>query len=95
MYICINKLLIMSIELKLNELDEMFSKCGNGVFIMCMSNRGDEIDRFRICRGVWVGENRRVNWVKCKKILNKKGIEFVEGESGWGMRMSRCIDFNY
>lgn len=94
MYICINKLLIMSIELKLNELDEMFSKCGNGVFIMCMSNRGDKIDRFRICRESWkLGS--RVNWVKCKKILNKKGIEFVEGESGWGMRMSRCIDFNY
>ena len=81
----------MSIELKLNELDEMFSKCGNGIFIMCMDN---EMSRFRICRESWkLGS--RVNWVKCKKILNKKGIEFIEGESGWGMMMSRCIDFNY
>lgn len=81
----------MNIELKLNELNEVFNKCGNGVWISCMDNK---IGRFRISRESWKLSSR-VDWVKCKKILNKKGIEFIEGESGWGMRMSRCIDFNY
>lgn len=81
----------MNIELKLNELNEMFSKCGNGIWISCMNN---ERNRFRISRESWkLGS--RVDWIKCKKILNKKGIEFIEGDSGWGMRMSRCIDFDY
>lgn len=81
----------MNIELKLNELNEMFSKCGN-VFISCMDN---EVGYFRISRMNWMGGSSRVNWVKCKKILNKKGIEFSEGESGWGMRESRCIEFRF
>jgi len=77
---------------KLEKLNGMFSKCGNGVRIMCMDDNG-EGNRFRIYRDGELGS--RVNWVKCKKILSKNGIEFIEGESGWGMRMSRGIDFDY
>jgi hypothetical protein len=75
---------------KLEMLKVMFSKCGNGVRVMCMDNKGD---RWRIYRDGDLGS--RVNWVKCKNILSKNGIEFIEGESGWGMVLSRCIDFNY
>jgi hypothetical protein len=76
-------------ESKLNDLREMFSKCGNGVYISYMDN-----GRWRISRGLCeVGS--RVNWVKCKKILDKNKINYDEGHSGWGMQMSRCIDFNY
>ena len=64
---------------KLEMLNEMFSKCGNGVRIMCMDDRGN---RFRIYRGWELGS--RVNWVKCKNILSKNGINFDECESGWG-----------
>jgi hypothetical protein len=41
----------------------MFSKCGDGIFIMRM----DDKDRFRICR-----VDGRVNWVKCKEILSSR-----------------------
>lgn len=71
---------------KLEVLKEMFSNCGDGVFVMRM----DDNDRFRICR-----VNGRVNWVKCKKILNKNGIVFIEGHNGYGMMLGRCIDFNF
>ena len=37
----------------------------------------------------------RVNWVKCKKILNGNNINYSEGDSGWGMMLSRCIDFDF
>jgi hypothetical protein len=76
---------------KLEKLKGMFNKCGNGVNIMCMDDNGNS--RWRIYRFGDLGY--RVNWVKCKKILDKEGIKYDEGESGWGMRMSRCIDFNY
>ena len=74
---------------ELNELNEIFSKCGDGVMICNMDN-----GRFRICRDGY-GNGKRVNWVKCKKILDKINIKYDEGESGWGWMMSRCIDFNY
>jgi hypothetical protein len=80
------------IEKKLNELDLMFNNCGNGVKIYYMGEWG-EVDSFRISRDVGIGS--RVNWVKCKNILNKNNIKFDEGHSGWGMRMSRCIDMYF
>lgn len=78
-----------------NELRELFSKCGNGVLILCMDNENVGGVRWRICRDYVWKKGMKVNWVKCKEILNKRGIDFIEGESGWGMRESRCIDFNY
>jgi hypothetical protein len=80
------------IEKKLNELDLMFNNCGNGVEIYYMGEWG-EVDSFRISRDGEIGS--RVNWVKCKNILNKNNIKFNEGHSGWGMRMSRCIDMYF
>lgn len=77
---------------KLEVLREMFSKCGNGVRVMRMSDEGEK-DRFRIYRNCDLGN--RVNWVKCKKILNENNINFGEGHSGWGMMLSRCIDFDF
>ena len=70
----------------------MFNNCGNGVEICYMDKRGG-VDSFRIYRDYKIGS--RVNWVKCKNILNKNNIRFVEGESGWGMMMSRCIDMYF
>ena len=80
----------MKLEKKLEELNIIFSKCGNGVRIMCIDEEGD---RWRIYR--YFEDGSRVNWVKCKNILNKKGIEFIDGDSGNGKRMSRCIDFKF
>ena len=77
---------------KLEVLREMFSKCGNGVRVMMISDMGEK-DRFRIYRDCDLGN--RVNWVKCKKILNENNINFGEGDSGWGMMLSRCIDFEF
>jgi len=74
---------------KLEILKEMFIKCGDGVFLMIMSEVNEE-DRFRICR-----IDGRVNWVKCKKILNDNNISFDEGHDGYGMMIGRCIDFNF
>ena len=71
---------------RLEILKKMFSKCGNGVFIMRM----DDEDRFRICR-----VDGRVNWVKCKEILNKNEVVFIEAHDGYGMRLGRCIDFDF
>jgi len=71
---------------RLEMLREMFSKCGDGVFIMRMDNK----DKFRIRRN-----EGRVNWVKCKKILNDVNISFIEGNNGYGMMMGRCIDFDF
>jgi len=71
---------------RLEMLRGMFSKCGDGIFIMRM----DDKDRFRICR-----VDGRVNWVKCKKILNDINISFIEGHDGYGMMMGRCIDFDF
>lgn len=71
---------------RLEVLKEMFVNCGDGVFVMRM----DDKDRFRICR-----VDGRVNWMKCKKILNKNGVVFIEGHDGYGMRMGRCIDFDF
>ena len=77
---------------KLEVLREMFSKCGNGVRVMRMSDVNEK-DRFRIYRKCDLGN--RVNWVKCKKILNGNNINYSEGDSGWGMMLSRCIDFEF
>jgi hypothetical protein len=52
--------------------------------------RMDDKDRFRICR-----VDGRVNWVKCKKILNDNNISFIEGHDGYGMMLGRCIDFDF
>ncbi len=72
---------------KLEVLNEMFSKCGDGVNVMCM----DENKRFRIYRF-----DGRVNWVKCKEILKKNNINgFTEGHDGYGMMLGRCIDFDF
>ena len=73
---------------KLEVLREMFRKCGSGVFVMKMSEKNEK-DRFRICR-----VNGRVNWVKCKKILNDNNVSFIEGHDGYGMMLGRCIDFD-
>jgi hypothetical protein len=67
-------------------LKEMFSKCGD-VIIVKLDNDGN---RWRVCKKSLSG---RMDWAKCKKILNKKGIEYDEGHDGYGMRMGRCIDF--
>jgi hypothetical protein len=76
---------------KLEKLKIMFNKCGNeGLMVSCMDNEGN---RWRISRSWNLGS--RINWVKCKKVLEKSKIEFIEGESGWGVYLSRCIDFNY
>jgi len=77
---------------KLEVLNEMFSKCGSGVRVMRMSDVNEK-DRFRIYRNCDLGN--RVNWVKCKKILNGNNINYSEGDSGWGMMLSRCIDFEF
>ena len=74
---------------KLEVLREMFSKCGNGVRVMMMSDVNEK-DRFRIYR-----YDGRVNWVKCKEILNKNSVSFIEGHDGYGMMMGRCIDFDF
>lgn len=71
---------------KLEVLNEMFSKCGDGVNVMCMN----ENKRFRINR-----KDGRVNWVKCKEILKKNNISFIEGNNGYGMMLGRCIDFDF
>lgn len=73
---------------KLEVLRGMFGKCGSGVFVMKMSEKNEK-DRFRICR-----VNGRVNWVKCKKILNDNNVSFIEGHDGYGMMLGRCIDFD-
>jgi hypothetical protein len=76
---------------KYKVLDKMFSKCGDGVNVMCMSDDNDSIDRFRIYR-----HGGRVNWVKCKEILRKNNInDFTEGHDGYGMWLGRCIDFDF
>jgi hypothetical protein len=93
--IIIKKRYIMNdkeIKEKLNELDLMFNNCGNGVEIYYMGEWG-KVNSFRVSRNCKIGS--RVNWVKCKNILNKKNIKFNEGHSGWGMRMSRCIDMYF
>jgi hypothetical protein len=77
---------------KLNELKLMFNNCGNGLEMCYMGEWGGKMS-FRIYRDYKIGS--RVNWAKCKKILSKKGIEFTEGESGWGMRMSRNINMYF
>ena len=56
---------------KLEVLNEMFSKCGSGVRVMRISDMNEK-DRFRIYRNCDLGN--RVNWVKCKKILNENNI---------------------
>lgn len=83
----------MKKETVIQKLEEMFKGCGNGVMICNMNSIGDENFKWRICRSPEYG--RKVNWVKCKKILDKEGIKWREGESGWGWRMSRGIDFEY
>jgi hypothetical protein len=73
---------------RLEMLKEMFEGCGKGVFIMKM----DDNDTFRIMRSRFDGN---VSWVKCKKVLNDKGITFTEGHDGYGIRNGRCIEFNF
>ena len=83
----------MKKEMVFNLLKEMFKDCGD-VLIYSMNNSSDEvIFKWRIRRNWEVGS--RMNWSKCKRILNKKGIKFIEGESGWGWRESRGIDFDF
>ena len=77
---------------KLEELNVVFNNCGNGLELCYMGLRGGK-ESFRIYRDCGIGS--RVNWVKCKKILSKNNIEFIEGHSGWGMMMSRCIDMYF
>lgn len=77
---------------KLEELKLIFNNCGNGI-AFCFMGEYNGKNRFRICRDHKDGS--RVNWVKCKKILSKNNIDFDEGHSGWGMRMSRMIDFYF
>jgi hypothetical protein len=91
-WLCVPFLLYLGIIKKYNIMERlemlrgMFVKYGNGVFVMRM----DDKDRFRICR-----VNGRVNWVKCKKILNDNNISFIEGHDGYGMMLGRCIDFDF
>ena len=77
---------------KLEELKVMFNNCGNGLELCYMGLLGGK-ESFRIYRDYKIGS--RVNWVKCKNILSKNNIEFIEGHSGWGMRMSRNIDMYF
>ena len=74
---------------KLEDLELMFKNCGNGIEFSFMGEFGGK-NCFRIYRDYKIGS--RVNWVKCKKILNKNNIDFMEGHSGWGMMMSRNIN---
>lgn len=73
------------------ELMEMFDGCGD-MDIIGMNNKDGE-GKWRICReNFGIG---RINWGKCKKILNKNGIKFIEGDNGYGKLNGRVIDFEY
>jgi hypothetical protein len=81
-----------NVKEKLEELEVMFNGCGNGLELCYMGLYGGK-ESFRIYRDCEIGS--RVNWVKCKNILSKNNIEFIEGHSGWGMRMSRNINMYF
>ena len=81
-----------NVKEKLEELEVMFNGCGNGLELCYMGLDGGK-ESFRIYRDYKIGS--RVNWVKCKSILSKNNIGFIEGHSGWGMMMSRCIDMYF
>lgn len=77
----------------LEVLKEMFSGCGD-VMVYSMNNDDSEVVfKWRICRKSELGS--RMNWSKCKKILGKKGISWIEGDSGYGLMVNRSIDFSW
>ena len=77
----------------LGVLKEMFKGCGD-VKVYCMNDYDSEVVwKWRITRNGELGS--RMNWSKCKKILDKKGINWIEGEDGYGWMIGRCIDFSW
>lgn len=81
----------MKKEEVLKLLKEMFVGCGD-VVIYSMDNGGGNFE-WRIKRNSNLGS--KMNWSKCKKILNNKGISFVEGQDGYGWVIGRGIDFSW
>jgi hypothetical protein len=65
------------------KLIELLSECGNVIFIDMRSNV------LRVKNRGELGD--RVNWVKCKKILDNNNINYIDGNNGY----NRVIDLFY
>ncbi len=67
----------------INKIKELFKGCGD-VMVHCIdANQG----YYKLYRDSDLG--CRVNWSKCKKILDNQGFEYSDGTDGY----TRCIAF--
>lgn len=67
----------------INKIKELFKGCGD-VMICCIdANQG----YYKLYRDSDLG--CRMNWVKCKKIMDNQGFKYYDGTDGY----TRCIGF--